>query len=452
MKTLTIADYTARLQNAANQKGEAGVAHTKAFTIEQYMIVDEAGLPVDPSAIDIVIKPAAEAEMNNENYSEEKPKEDEENMTKSIRDAVRSELASVRVTNPIITGASIQGLDLRGRKPTNFSSKEKAYRFGQFILGVAGNKKSAAWCLANSVTKTQGEDIDAFGGVLVPEEFEADIITLREQFGVFRQNARVYTMARETLSIPRRQAGLTAYFVGESAAGTESTQTMDKVMLVARKLMALTVTSNELLEDAAVNIGDQMAGEIAQAFANKEDECGFNGDGTSTFGGIVGLKSLLTNSTYQVSDTTQTAVSAVTVAEVAAFLGLLPHYASANAKIFCNKNIFHTLFERLAYTAGGATATEFVNGVPQYKYQGIPVVISQVMTGTSASSYLAYYGDMKLSSYFGDRADTRIAFSDSALNAFEQDEKVIRGTTRFDIVNANVGSASASGAMVALVL
>jgi HK97 family phage major capsid protein len=142
----------------------------------------------------------------------------------------------------------------------------------------------------------------------------------------------------------------------------------------------------------------------------------------------------------------------VSVAEVAAFLGLLPHYASANAKIFCNKNIFHTLFERLAYTAGGATATEFVNGVPQYKYQGIPVVISQVMTGTSASSYLAYYGDMKLSSYFGDRADTRIAFSDSALNAFEQDEKVIRGTTRFDIVNANVGSASASGAMVALVL
>ena len=108
MKTLTIADYTARLQNAANQKGEAGVAHTKAFTIEQYMIVDEAGLPVDPSAIDIVIKPAAEAEMKNENYSEEKPKEDEENMTKSIRDAVRSELASVRVTNPIITGASIQ--------------------------------------------------------------------------------------------------------------------------------------------------------------------------------------------------------------------------------------------------------------------------------------------------------------------------------------------------------
>ena len=189
----------------------------------------------------------------------------------------------------------------------------------------------------------------------------------------------------------------------------------------------------------------------SQAFAQKEDECGFNGDGTSTYGGIVGLKNLLTASGVQYSDSGEATAAAVTAAEVATFLGLLPHYAGSSAKIYCSKKIFHTIFERLAYAAGGASATEYVNGVPMYKYQGIPVVISQVMTAANGD-YVAYYGDLKLSSYFGDRTETRIAMSDSALNAFEQDEKVFRGTTRFDINNANVGNSTTAGAVVALVL
>jgi len=374
-----------------------------------------------------------------------------EDVTKSIRTAIRDELSSIRITNPIVKSAGVSMFEMKGRNPINFSSKEKPYRFGQYVLAAAGRKKSAEWCAANGVFKTHTEDIDSQGGSLVPEEFEADIITLREQFGVFRANAKMYTMSRETLSIPRRKTGLTAYFTGESAAGTESTQAFDRVNLVAKKIMVLTVTTNELLDDAVVSVGDQMAGEIAQAFAQKEDQCGFLGDGTSTFGGIVGLKNLLTTSAVQYHDSGRASADLVVATDVASFLGLLPHYAAGSAKIYCNKNIYHTIFERLAYTAGGATATEFVNGVPQYKYQGIPVVISQVMTKANGD-YIAYYGDLKQSSFFGDRTEMRIAFSDSALNTFEQDERAVRGTTRFDIVNANVGSSTEAGAVVALVL
>ncbi len=60
--------------------------------------------------------------------------------------------------------------------------------------------------------------------------------------------------------------------------------------LVAKKFGALTKYSRELAEDAVVNLGDYIAGEVAYAFANKEDDAGFNGDGTSSFNGIVGLK------------------------------------------------------------------------------------------------------------------------------------------------------------------
>jgi hypothetical protein len=38
-----------------------------------------------------------------------------------------------------------------------------------------------------------------------------------------------------------------------------------------------------------INMGDDLAGEIAYAFALKEDQCGFIGDGTSTYGGMQGV-------------------------------------------------------------------------------------------------------------------------------------------------------------------
>src|SRR5690349_3163075 len=59
--------------------------------------------------------------------------------------------------------------------------------------------------------------------------------------------------------------------------------------------MVLTKYSNELNEDAVLNIGDDLAGEIAYAFALKEDQCGFIGDGGSAYGGITGVAPALKN-------------------------------------------------------------------------------------------------------------------------------------------------------------
>jgi HK97 family phage major capsid protein len=47
--------------------------------------------------------------------------------------------------------------------------------------------------------------------------------------------------------------------------------------------------STEIAEDAVIAIADWLVGEIAYAFASKEDDCGFNGDGTSTYGGMRGI-------------------------------------------------------------------------------------------------------------------------------------------------------------------
>jgi len=121
-------------------------------------------------------------------------------------------------------------------------------------------------------------------------------------------------------------------------------------------------------------------------------------------------------------------------------------------KIYCHKKVFHAVFERLAMASGGVTAAEMSNGIAP-RFFGYPVEFSQVLPTTEADGAVyAYIGDLSQACYLGDRRATSVAFSDSALNAFEQDERVVRGTERFDIVCANVGGASATGAMVKLTL
>src|SRR6185312_4673170 len=153
---------------------------------------------------------------------------------------------------------------------------ERAYRFGMFCLGVYGKKQGIDFCLRQGIplidasgeivrdvtTKTSRENVNTSSGFLVPDEFQNDLIDLREKFGVFRQNAKIVPMASDTRSDPRRVNGVTAYFVGESTAATLSDKQWDRVRLTAKKLMVLTKYSNELNEDAVLNIGDDLAGEI----------------------------------------------------------------------------------------------------------------------------------------------------------------------------------------------
>ena len=462
MKTMNLEKFRDALTLAAKIKGEPGAVAQKKLILDSYMIVDADGVAIDPETLDIHIMPTG-AEMA---MDMAKPKEDamhEEEITKSVRAAVAAEMRTPRVTGGTLASEVPAWKSARQySKLKNFTEKETAWRFGTWCLGAMGHTKSIAFCEANGMalrTKGHTEGVNSAGGFLVPDEFESELITLRESFGVFRRNARVWPMSSDTLRIAKRTTGLTAYFAGEASSGTESTQVFDQVQLVAKKLMALTTVSSELLEDAVVNIGDDIAGEIAFAFSQKEDDCGFNGDGTSTYGGIVGLSAALTDATYQISDGGATTGAGVTLPEIHAGLAKLPawSYQKNNVKIYCHKSVYHGVFERLAFGVGGVTATEVANGNAP-KFFGYPVEFAQVLptlaaiTTTGAGATFAYIGDLSQGCYFGDRRSTSVAFSDSALNTFEQDEKAVRGTERFDIVCANVGGSTASGAVIKFTL
>jgi HK97 family phage major capsid protein len=313
--------------------------------------------------------------------------------------------------------------------------------------------------VGGGATKASNENVNTSSGYLVPDEFQNDLIDLREKYGVFRQNAKIIPMSSDTRSDPRRVGGLTPYFVGESKAGTESTKTWDRVRLTAKKLMVLTKYSNELNEDSVLSLADDLASEIAYTFANKEDQCGFNGDGTSTYGGIRGVRAML-----KAVDGTVGNVLGLTVATGTGYassygsivlgdfnkvVATLPEFADVPGETawYCSKFFWGSVMQKLAAAAGGNRIADINTGALKKEFLGYPVVISQVLPKTPAiNQVVCLFGNMRQAASLGDRRMTTLAISDVALNSFEQDEIAIRGTERFDINVHDVGESSAGTA------
>lgn len=331
---------------------------------------------------------------------------------------------------------------------------DQAYRVGQFILAtIYGLEGSQKWCNENGIvlTRAQAEGVNSAGGYLVPEEMMASIIDLRETFGVIRREAQVVPMGRDTLNWPRRSGGVTAYFVAEGVAPTESAATWDNVNLTAKKLAALVRLSTEISDDAIINVADWIVQEIAYAFSSKEDDCAFIGDGTSTYGGIVGMCSVTPAKVGTAGIYTATGhatFDVITATDIEGMRALLPFYALPNAKIYCSQYAFALCFERLV-AAGGGNSIATLNGEIVYRYLGTPIVISQKMPSTTPTGKIGLlYGDMRKAVALGERRQVSIKRSDERY--FDTDQIGIMGTERVDINVHDVGDSTNAGPVVAL--
>jgi HK97 family phage major capsid protein len=231
----------------------------------------------------------------------------------------------------------------------------------------------------------------------------------------------------------------------------------DRVVLVAKDLGCVALVTNDLNEDATISLGDTLIGEMAYAFADKEDECGFNGDGTSTYGGIIGVREALKNLSGTIGDiaglfvATDNLHSELDLVDFEGVVAKLPQYADANARWFMHRTFYYNVCIRVALAAGGVNKEEIVNGQRTPMYLGYPVVFSQVMPKTDANSQVCcLLGDLSLAADFGDRRQTAVLFSEHAtvgsVSAFESNQLAVRGVQRFDINVHDVGNAHATAA------
>lgn len=336
-----------------------------------------------------------------------------------------------------------------------FNDADEAIAFGVWAKSVLAPRfmtdEDNALIRKANITTTQTS-----GGALVPDDFSATLIDLKEERGVGRRAVPPEAMARDTMTYPRRTGGLTVYYPGEATAITESNPAVNNVKLTATKMATLTHVSNELLNDAAISFGDLVAREIAYTFADKEDEDLFNGNGTSTYGGRTGLRAALTNLSGTIANIaglfvgSGNAYSELTVPDFNGTAGLLPAYVK-NPKWYMHKRFFETVCGGLAVRPGasggaaGATMTEMagyrLSGNPTWL--GYPVEFVQVMPRAEGNSQVCVlFGELGLAAKQGTVKGIEIASSEHY--GFNSDVLTIRGIQRHAITVHDPGNASAT--------
>jgi HK97 family phage major capsid protein len=332
----------------------------------------------------------------------------------------------------------------------------KYQRSAQWLLAtIYGQEKAREWCKANGVAiaKATGEGIGSAGGFIVPTDLANAILDVRDSFGAFRRRARLVPMSSDTMHVGRHPGGTNAFFTGENAAATESTANPDGIALTAKKIGTLIRISSELEEDAVVDIVDYVASEIGLAFAAKEDDCAFNGDGTSAYGRMRGVGTIVLDGAHAKAKVTAgfgNTYLTIDFTDLSNLMASVQASSIPNAAWFCSQTCFAQALCRLAGAAHLPMA--MVDGVLTPYFLGFPVILTQKMplgTGSLSGQAMIVFGDMYLAGVLGQRRGITLARSGERY--LDQDEIAVLGTERFHAVVHDLGDNSNFGAVAALV-
>jgi HK97 family phage major capsid protein len=303
---------------------------------------------------------------------------------------------------------------LRGYTDEIFGSRqralESAYRAGQWAKAtIFGDAAAARWCKDHGVRmSTRAMDGGAPGqSAIIPEEMSSVLISLKEQYGIARNVCTMEPMMSDTKTVPVDLDDVTAEFVGAGSAATDDEPGLGFVQLAAKRLRAKTTIDNDYADDSVINLADHVAQKQARAFAIKEDQCLFNGDGTATYGGIVGIRTKLLTHGYVTAAANIDTFLEVTSAEFDAVVAAAPQIPGAVYKWYTSKRGEALMFGRLRTAAGGNSKSDLASRAPR-TWDGDDIELTPAMpAGTGTTDYsnviMAVYGDLRLGVLFGDR-------------------------------------------------
>lgn len=256
------------------------------------------------------------------------------------------------------------------------------------------------------------------GGFLVPEEFKAEILRLQPLYGVARKECRVIPMAYDVVNIPAADREVTASWVNEAAAITSTDPTFRQVTLTINKLASIPKVTNELLQDANVDVINYLAMTIAEQFAKAEDQQAFNGTG-SPFVGILGATGVPTS-------THAGGAIALSYQDMMRMTGELYTNALANAKWYLHRTMVAQV--RGLITTAGAP----IFGATTSDVGGYPIVQTEILPNraTPTGSNYGVFGDLRRGLIMGERGSMTMKITEEGTvggdNLFEKDMAALR--------------------------
>jgi HK97 family phage major capsid protein len=189
------------------------------------------------------------------------------------------------------------------------AERDPAYMLHSLLCAVKKGKDSEIENVYRKAADPMTEGTGSDGGYLVPAVTQAAILELMPTFGQGRQFMSKIPMGKASvLNIPKESNLPSVNWVNENQAISSSKPTLGQLTLTAKKAAGIVVLSNELLEDANVDIGRYILHKFAQKFGTAEDLQFFKGtgspfrgvfDSTLTFGNTVTLSGQIDSITYE---------------------------------------------------------------------------------------------------------------------------------------------------------
>jgi HK97 family phage major capsid protein len=174
--------------------------------------------------------------------------------------------------------SALDRMALNARRPA-LESDERRERSARGRAFDAYARAGDASGLLQVKALSAGSDPD--GGHVVPDETEAAIDRRLTEVSPIRAIATVRQVSAATFKKPVSLGGATAGWAAETAARTQTTSpTLDLIEFPTFELYAMPAATQQLLDDAAVNIDEWLAEEVRDVFAVQESAAFVTGDGS----------------------------------------------------------------------------------------------------------------------------------------------------------------------------
>jgi HK97 family phage major capsid protein len=339
-----------------------------------------------------------------------------------------------------------------------FKTERDAYNGGMYLrsivprlYGQPEDVRAVEHCrkLGWDITNSSYEGSGSAGGYLVPAPISSTIIDVRESVGIARQVCEIQPMTSDMMSIPKRAGGLTVYYPGELGTITDSDKTWGQVSLAAVKRAVASKISQELVDDALINIVDNIVSEMGYALALQEDNELINGTGASTYGGVRGLLNKVGSAGVVQATSGNDTWPELTLADLTAAMSKLPDRFNRDPVWLCSSNFYWGVLARLGVTANGNTNQNIEAGPGSLRFLGKRVfTTSHLPTATGVAQNCAIFGQFDMAVVLGNRTGIRIGRDDST--GFLTDVTTLKATARYDINVHEYGDSSNPGAYIVL--
>lgn len=249
-------------------------------------------------------------------------------------------------------------------------------------------------------------DADPQGGYWVTSEMSDQVITKVQETSPMRNVANVETISTDALEIPEDLDEADAGWTSERGVRSETnTPTIGVRRIPVHELYAMPKATQQLLDDARINVEEWLSAKIADKIARTENLAFVNGDGVDRPRGILTYPAGTTNP-GEVQQVNSGSASALTGDGLRSLFYALKSPYINNARWLMSRSTIEAI-SKLTVGSDYIWQPGLQEGEPQ-NLLGHPIERMEDMPAVAANSLSIAFGDIRQAYTIVDRAGVRI--------------------------------------------